>query len=100
MLPDVSYADFARGIADADFKQEKLSFAPGVTSRCRHLRTLGRWRRMTDVDSDADRQFAWSKQGLKHARGGDLHESNHARGRKNWRERISHLDGQSACEIG
>src|SRR5262249_19001386 len=52
---------FAARIADADLKQKQLAFSTSVTRGCSYL--SAHWRRcsVTDVDSDTDRQFAWSK---------------------------------------
>jgi hypothetical protein len=54
---------------------------------------------MRDVHGDANRQFTWSKQWLKHARCRDLHEADHPRCCKDIGKSVIHLDRQCTGEV-
>ena len=82
-------SDLPALILSTDFENEQLSFAagkPGVGCNDGPRRS---GRRVSDIDGHPDRQLAWPKHRLHRARGGHLHQRNHAGGRKYRGKRIA-----------
>ena len=55
---------------------------------------------MSNVDSYADRQFAWAKQRLQHARRGGFHERDHARSREHGGKLVTTFARDRAGKVG
>ena len=82
-------ADLAALIVGADLKNKQLTFAPIITGVSGNENPSRGGRGVSDVNGDADRQLAWSKQRLQHACGGSFHQCDHTCGCQHRRKLVA-----------
>lgn len=92
--------DFPAGIRGNDLENMELAVASEVTGGGGYFGSDRRRRRMSDLDTDADRELASRKAGLEQAGAGYLHEGDHARRGKHFREDVGRNECQRTGQLG
>ena len=91
--------NFPAGVRGNDLENMELAVASEVTGGGGYFGPDRRRRRMSDLDTDADRELASRKAGLEQAGAGDLHEGDHARRGKHFREGVGRNESQRTGQL-